>query len=154
MEVPKRRRYRVVLSYLARGLYTVILVIINFLIFFIAPTLTLGFAGLLTPELKAVIAGFLGTIEVLTVMRIVLKEHVLGAVSAAALGIVEAFYGYTITRGGSIVVSFNGFSIILEFKLLVYLMMIGPILGTVEQVYEMVSRSSAKQITMIEVTGE
>jgi len=78
---------------------------------------------------------------------------VVGAISAAGLGLVEAVYIYAITQGGTLTISFSGYSITAEFKLLVYLMMTSPLLGTVKQVYDMINKSSAQPITMIEAVG-
>jgi hypothetical protein len=85
------------------------------------------------------------------VMRIMLRDHLLGAASAAGLGLVQAVYIYTITQGGVLTMSFSGFSVTIEFKTLVYLMIAAPLLGIVKQVYDTVNKSSAKPITMIEV---
>ena len=82
-----------------------------------------------------------------------LKDHVLGAISAAVLGLVEATYIYIVTQGGNLAISFSGLSITVEFKLLVYPMMAQPLLGTVKQVYDMINKSSAQPITMIEAVG-
>lgn len=96
---------------------------------------------------------FFVVIEVLTVIRIMLKEHVLGAVSAVGLSLVAAFYIYTITQGGNLALSFSGFSVTIDFKPVVYLMITVPFLNIVKQVYEMVNKSSAKPVTMIEAVA-
>lgn len=153
LEIPQSRRYRVVLNYALRGVYATVLVIINYLIFFLVPSFVFSYFSSLTASVKANITAYFVMIEVLTVMRIMLKDHLLGAVSGVGLNLVQAVYIYTITLGGALALSFNGFSITIEFKTLVYLMMAIPLLGMVKQVYEMVYRSSAKPITMIEVAG-
>lgn len=153
MEVPQRRRYRVVLGYVLHGIYAAIYVIFNFVIFFLVPSYILGFIGQFTPDLQTIITGFFIAVEVLTVMKIMLKDHMLGAISTAGLGVVEAVYIYTITQGGTLPMSFSGLAITVEFKLLVYLMMTLPLLGTVKQIYDMINKSSAQPITMIEATG-
>jgi hypothetical protein len=151
LEAPQQRRG--VLVYVFRGIYAVIFIIINYAIFFLIPNLIFGVIGLLTPNLESIITGFFVAIEVLTVMQIMLKDHVLGFISAAGLGLVEAFYIYTVSRGGILLISFSGFFITAEFKPLVYLMMTIPLLGIVEQVYYMIHKSSDQPITIIEVAG-
>jgi len=151
LEIPQRRRYQVVLGYALRGVYATALVIINYLIFFLVPSLVFSYFSSLTSSLEANVTAYFFIIEVLTVMRIMLKDHLLGAVSGVGLSLVQAVYTYTITRGGVLALTFNGFPVTIEFKTLVYLMMAIPLLGMVKQVYEMVHISSAKPITMIEV---
>jgi hypothetical protein len=153
LEAPQRGRYRVVLGYVFRGIYAAIWIIINYAIFFLVPSLIYGFIGQLTPDLETIIIGFFVVIEVLTVMRIMLENHMLGTISAAGLGLVQAVYIYTVSHGGTFFISLNGFSITAEFKLLVYLMMTIPLLGTVKQVYYMVNKSSAQPIKMMEAAG-
>lgn len=134
-----------------RGVYATVLVIINCLVFFLVPRLVFSSGSSLTPNLETNITAYFLAIEVLTVMRIMLKDHVLGAASAAGLSLVEAVYVYTITQGGVLALSFSGFSVTIEFKTLVYLMVAIPLLDIVKQVCDIVHKTSAKPITMIEI---
>lgn len=154
MEVPQRRGYEVVLGYLARSVQAAVFVIINYAFFFLVPSTIFNLTGRLTPDVEATITGYSSAIIVLTVMRIILKDHILGTASAIALGLVELSYIYTVTQGGVLAINFSGFFVTLDFKPLVYLMMTLPLLGIVKQVFSMMHRSAAQPVTLVEVVAE
>lgn len=153
LEVPQRRRRSVVLGYIFRGLQAAIFVVINYFIFDLLPNSVLAPAGQLTPGLEGTITAFFLVIEGLTVTRIMLKDHLIGAISAASLGLVEAVYIYTITFGGTLTTTINGLSLTIGFKPIVYLLMTIPLLGIVKQVLEVIQKSSSQPVAMIEITG-
>ena len=153
LEVPQRRRRRVVLRYVFRGIYSALFVVINYFLFFILPNTVLEYAGQLAPDLGETVMAYFVAIEVLTVTRIMLKDHVIGTISAASLGLVQAVYIYTITNGGTLTTTLSGLSVTIEFKTIVYLMMAIPLLGIVKQVLERIHKSSTQPVTMIEVVG-
>ena len=64
MEVPQRRRYKVVLDYALRGVYVAVSLIINYLLFYLVPTSLFNSVGQLTPNLETNITSYFFAIEV------------------------------------------------------------------------------------------
>ena len=153
MEVPQRRRSQVILSYALRGIYTTIAVILNYFIFFVVPRTLFSYTGQLTPDIEATTIGFFIVIEVLTVIRIMLKDHLLGVASSVGLSIVHAVYIYSATQGGALTLSLSDFFVTIDFKPILYMMLTIPLLGIVRQMFELLSKSSAKSVNTIEVVN-
>jgi len=151
LEVPKKQNRAVV--YAGRAIQAAIIVAINYAIFFVAPRLFFSMTGLLTSEIEATISSYFLIIVSLTVLHLFLKDHIMGLASSVGLGIAQTLYIYMITNGGVLTISYSGFAVTLKFEPLLYLMMALPIVNTVKQISDYVSRSSAQPIEMVEVEG-
>ncbi len=139
--------------YAARAIQAAIFVAINYAIFFAAPVLLFSTTGLITSELEATILGYFIVIVSLTILHILLKDHIIGLASSVGLGIVQALYIYVITKGGELTISYSGLMLTLNFEPIVYLMMAIPLVNMAKQISEYVGRSSAQPIEMVEVEG-
>jgi hypothetical protein len=151
LEVPKKQNRALVFA--GRAFQAAIFVAINYVIFFIAPSLFFSSTGLLTAEIEAAISSYFLIIASLTVLHLLLKDHIIGLASSVGLGIVESIYIYVITDGGVLTISYGGFALTLEFKPLLYLMMAIPLVNTVKQIIDYVGRSAAQPVGMVEVEG-
>ena len=137
--------------YAARAIQAAIFVAINYAIFFAAPVLLFSTTGLITSELEATILGYFLVIVSLTILHILLKDHIIGLASSVGLGIIQTLYIYLITGGGELTISYSGFTLTIKFKPLLYLMMTIPLVNMVKQISDYVSRSSAQPIEMVEI---
>jgi len=151
MEAPKKQNRALV--YAGRAIQAAIFVAINYVIFFITPRLFFIHTGLLTAEIDAAISSYFLIIASLTILHLLLKDHIIGLASAVGLAIVEALYLYVITNGGVLTLSYGGYTLTLAFKPLLYLMMALPLVNMVKQIVEYIGRSSAQPIEMVEVEG-
>ena len=142
------------MGYVLRGVYVAVSIILNYILFFLVPIRAFNFLGQLTPNLEANITPYFLAIEVLTAIRVMLKDHILGAMASVSSGLVKALYIYTITQGGIITMSLSGYLVTVDFKPIVYLMIIPLLLDIVKQIYDLANKSSAKPITMIDVAAE
>ena len=142
------------MGYVLRGVYVAVSIILNYILFFLVPIRAFNFLGQLTPNLEANITPYFLAIEVLTAIRVMLKDHILGAMASVSSGLVKALYIYIITQGGIITMSLSGYLVTVDFKPIVYLMIIPLLLDIVKQIYDLANKSSAKPITMIEVAAE
>jgi hypothetical protein len=151
MEAPKKQNRALV--YAGRAIQAAIFVAINYVIFFITPRFFFIHTGLLTAEIEAAISSYFLMIASLTILHLLLKDHIIGLASAVGLAIVEALYLYVITNGGVLTLSYGGYTLTLTFKPLLYLMMALPLVNMVKQIVEYIGRSSAQHIEMVEVEG-
>jgi hypothetical protein len=151
MEAPKKQNRALV--YAGRAIQAAIFVAINYVIFFITPRLFFIHTGLLTAEIEAAISSYFLIIASLTILHLLLKDHIIGLASAVGLAIVEALYLYVITNGGVLTLSYGGYTLTLTFTPLLYLMMALPLVNMVKQIVEYIGRSSAQPIEMVEVEG-
>ncbi|MBI2185339.1 MAG: hypothetical protein HYU39_10345 [Thaumarchaeota archaeon] len=153
LEVPRRNR-SAVLKYVPRGIHAAILVLINYAFFFLAPSILYNLTGQLTPNVETTITAYFSVIVTLTVIRIMLKGHVLAAASAVCLGFVEAVYIYSITNGGVLSVSVMDLFVTMEFQPILYLMMTPPLIGSIRQIWDAVNKSASQPVSMIEVVED
>ncbi|MBI4257427.1 MAG: hypothetical protein HY619_00585 [Thaumarchaeota archaeon] len=153
MESPRRGR-KLSVEYMSRGIRATVLIIINYTLFFLVPTMLYNLTGQLTPSVETTITSYFAAIAALTVIRIMLKGHALSVASGIALGFVQALFIYIVTDGGVLTLEVSGLSVTLEFQPLLYLMMTPPLLGTVRQFWDYVSKSASQPVNMIEVVGE
>lgn len=151
MEAPKKRNRFLV--YAGRAVKAAIFVLINYALFFIAPSLFFSTFGLLTAEVEVAISSYFLIIGCLTVLHILLKDHIIGFASSVSLSIVQAIYIYVITNGGVLSLTYNGLTLTLEFKPLLYLMMAIPLVNMVKQICEYAARSAMHPTSTIEVEG-
>jgi len=149
LEAPKKKNKALV--YAGRAVQAAIFVAINYAIFFIAPSVFYSNLGLLTPETVTAISSYFLIIGSLTVIHLLLKDHIIGFASSVALGIVQALYIYVITNGGVLSISYGGLSLTLEFKPLLYLMMATPLVNMVKQIMDYLSSSAAQPVQMVDV---
>ena len=149
MEAPKRKNKALV--YAGRAVQAAIFVAINYAIFFIAPSLFYSNLGLLTAEIETAISSYFLVIGSLTVIHLLLKDHIIGFASSVALAIVQALYIYVITNGGVLSITYGEIALTLEFKPLLYLMMATPLVNMVKQILDYLSSSAAQPIQMLEV---
>jgi len=148
LEAPKKQSRALV--YAGRVIQAAVFVAINYAIFFIAPRFFFIYTGLITAEIEAAISTYFLMIASLTILHLLLKDHIIGFASAVGLGIVETLYIYIITNGGVLTLLYSGFTLTLEFKPLLYLMMALPLVNIVRQIVEYVGRSSTQPIEMVE----
>jgi len=151
LEAPKKQNRALI--YAGRAMQAAILVAINYAIFFVVPRLFFSSTGLLTAEIEIMISSYFLILASLTVLHLLIKDHIVGLASAVGLGMVEALYIYVITNGGVLTLSYSGYTITLEFKQLLYLMMALPLLNMVKQIVDYIGRSSTQHIEMVEVEG-
>ena len=149
LEAPKKRNRA--LMYAGRAIQAAIFLAINYAIFFVAPSLFFSMTGLLTSEIAATISNYFMIIASLTILHLLLKDHVIGLASSVGLGVVQALYIYVITEGGVLTISYSGFTLTLKFEPLLYLMMALPLVNMVKQISDHLSRSAAQPIEMVEV---
>jgi len=149
LEAPKRKNKAVM--YAGRAVQAAIFVAINYAIFFIAPSLFYSNLGLLTAETETAISSYFLVIGSLTVIHLLLKDHIIGFASSVALAIVQALYIYVITNGGVLSITYGEIALTLEFKPLLYLMMATPLVNMVKQIFDYLSSSAAQPIQMLEV---
>ncbi|MEM3387385.1 MAG: hypothetical protein QXN08_06945 [Nitrososphaerales archaeon] len=151
MEAPKRQNR--LLVYAVRAAQAAVFVLVNYAIFFIAPSLFFSTVGLLTAEVEAAISSYFLIIGCLTVIHILVKDHIIGFASSVSLSIVQAIYIFVITNGGVLSITYSGLTLTLEFKPLLYLMIAMPLVNMVKQIYDYAARSAMQPTSMIEVEG-
>jgi hypothetical protein len=153
MRLEAHRKQNRVLTYAGRAAKAAVFLVINYAIFFFAPSSFFSTTGLLTSEIEATISSYFLVIASLTALNILLKDNVIGLASSVCLGLVQALYIYVITDGGVLTISLSGLALTLKFKMLLYLMMAIPAVNMLKQISDYLSRSSTQPIEMVEVEG-
>jgi len=149
LEAPKKESKALV--YAGRAIQAAVFVVISYAIFFMAPRFFFMYTGIITAEIEAMISTYFLMIASLTVLHILLKDHIIGLASSVGLGIIQALYIYLITGGGELTISYSGFTLTIKFEPLLYLMMTIPLVNMVKQISDYVSRSSAQPVEMVEI---
>ena len=92
-------------------------------------------------------------ITVLSCLQIIFQDHFVGDAAAISNGIAQIFYIYIFANGGLITehVSSSGITLSLDFRTVIYLMMIPSALSIISAVVSASSRSSINRSEMIEV---
>jgi len=88
----------------------------------------------------ASILSYFLVIVSLTVLHILLKDHIYRLSILVGLGIVQALYVYVITKGGELTIPYSGLILTLNFEPIVYLMMTNPLVNMAKQICEYVGR--------------
>jgi hypothetical protein len=103
--------------------------------------LPLGNSGLFT--------SYAILITALSCTQIVFQDHYLGDAAAVSNGIAQIFYIYIFTNGGIISETVSGIQLSIDFRIIIYLMMLPSALSIISAV---ISASSRSSITPAEIT--
>ncbi len=92
-------------------------------------------------------------ITILSCVQIIFQDHFVGDVAAISNGIAQIFYIYIFANGGLITenLSSSGITLSLDFRTVIYLMLIPSSLSIISAVVSASSRSSIARSEMVEV---
>ncbi|MDA4111459.1 MAG: hypothetical protein OK439_02900 [Thaumarchaeota archaeon] len=125
-------------------------------IFYEIPNLLLKNAGGnlagLPIENESLLLSYAILITVLSGLQIVFQGKFIGDAAAVANGVSQIFYIYIFTNGGIIreFVSSAGITLALDFKTILYLMMVPSALSIISTIVSASTRTSVKRTEMIE----
>ena len=129
---------------------------ISLVVFYEIPNLLLknvggNLAGL-PVENESLFLSYAILITVLSAVQVIFQGKFLGDAAAVGNGVAQIFYIYIFTNGGVIqeFVSSAGVGLVLDFKTILYLMMIPSALSIVSAIVTASSRSSVERSQMIE----
>jgi hypothetical protein len=90
-------------------------------------------------------------ITILSSLQIIFQDHYFGDAAAIANGIAQIVYIYIFTNGGIIVEQLSGITVSLDFRTIIYLMMLPSALSVISSVISTSSRSSVTPSQLLEV---
>lgn len=90
-------------------------------------------------------------ITILSCTQIVFQNHYVGDAAAVANGVAQIFYIYIFTDGGIISEQVQGISLSIDFRTIIYLMMLPSALSIISAIVSASSRASVVSTEMTEV---
>jgi len=90
-------------------------------------------------------------ITILSSLQIIFQDHYFGDVAAVSNGIAQIFYIFIFTNGGLITEQVSGITVSLDFRTIIYLMMLPSALSIISSVVSASSRSSVASSQLLEV---
>jgi len=90
-------------------------------------------------------------ITLLSCVQIIFRDHYIGDAAAISNGIAQIFYIYIFTNGGLITENLSGVTVALDFRTIIYLMMLPSALAIISSIISASSRSSVTSSQMLEV---
>jgi hypothetical protein len=90
-------------------------------------------------------------IAILSSLQMIFKDHHIGDAAAAANGFAQIFYIFIFTNGGLITEQLSGVTVSLDFRSIIYLMMLPSALSIISAVISASSRSSVMSSELVEV---
>src|ERR1700733_2625643 len=140
-----------------RTAYAVLYGILTIVIFYELPDLLLknfnGSLANLPLDNGTLFVSYAILITILSSLQIIFQDHFIGDVAAVSNGVAQIFYIYIFANGGLITeyVSSAGVTLSLDFRTIIYLMMIPSALSLISAVISARSRSSVTSSENIEV---
>jgi len=140
-----------------RTAYAVVYGILTIVIFYELPDLLLknfnGSLANLPLDNGTLFISYAILITILSSVQIIFQDHFIGDVAAVSNGVAQIFYIYIFANGGLITeyVSSAGVTLSLDFRTIIYLMMIPSALSIISAVISASSRSSVTSSENIEV---
>ncbi len=141
----------------SRTAYAVVYGILTIVIFYELPDLLLkNFNGSLAGlplDNGTLFISYAILITILSSIQIIFQDHFIGDVASVSNGVAQIFYIYIFANGGLITeyVSSTGVTLSLDFRTIIYLMMIPSALSIISAVISASSRSSVTSSETIEV---
>jgi hypothetical protein len=141
----------------SRTAYAVVYGILTIVIFYELPDLLLknfnGSLANLPLDNGSLFISYAILITILSSFQIIFQDHFIGDVAAVSNGVAQIFYIYIFANGGLITeyVSSAGVTLSLDFRTIIYLMMIPSALSIISAVISASSRSSVTPSETIEV---
>jgi len=90
-------------------------------------------------------------ITILSCTQIVFQDHYIGDAAAIANGFAQIFYIYIFTNGGLITEQLSGISVSIDFRTIIYLMVLPSALSIISSVVSASSRASVATTQLSEV---
>ncbi len=142
-------------TFFSRAAYAAFYGILTIFIFYEIPNLLLKnyAAGLANLPLdnEPLFISYAILITILSSLQIIFQDHYVGDAAAIANGIAQIVYIYIFTNGGIIVEQISGITVSLDFRTVIYLMMLPSALSIVSSVISTSSRSSVSSSQLLEV---
>jgi hypothetical protein len=132
--------------FFSRTAYAAFYGILTIFIFYEVPDLLLKNYASSLPNLpidnSSLFLGYAVLITILSCVQIVFQDHYLGDAAAISNGFAQIFYIYIFTNGGLITEQVSGFTVALDFRTVLYLMMLPSALSIISSVISASSRAS------------
>jgi hypothetical protein len=141
--------------FLSRTAYAAFYGLLTIIIFYELPDILLKSYGSALPNLpldnSSLFISYAILITILSGVQIVFRDHYIGDSAAISNGIAQIFYIYIFTNGGLIVEQLSGVTVSLDFRTVIYLMMMPSALSIISSVISASSRSSITPSQLVEV---
>jgi len=142
-------------TFFSRAAYVAFYGILTIFIFYEIPDLllknyTAGLANLPLDN-EPLFISYAILITILSSLQIIFQDHYFGDAAAIANGIAQIVYIYIFTNGGIIVEQLSGITVSLDFRTVIYLMMLPSALSIISSVISTSSRASVGSSQLLEV---
>jgi hypothetical protein len=143
--------------FFSRTVYAAAYGLLTIIVFYELPNLLLkninGSVANLPLDNGTLFISYAILITVLSCTQIIFQNHAIGDAAAISNGIVQIFYIYIFADGGLITehVASSGITLSLDFRTVIYLMLIPSALSIISAVISASSRTSIARSEMIEV---
>ncbi len=141
--------------FLSRTTYAAFYGFLTIIIFYALPDLLLKNFGASLSSLpldnSSLFISYAILITVLSSVQIVFQDHYVGDAAAISNGIAQIFYIYIFTNGGLIEEQLSEITLSLDFRTVIYLMMLPSALSIISSVIAASSRSSVSSSQLVEV---
>jgi len=91
---------------------------------------------------SSLFTGYAILITILSCTQIIFKDHYVGDAAAVGNGLVQIFYIYIFTNGGLITEQVSGITVSIDFRTIIYLMVLPSALSVISAIISASSRAS------------
>jgi hypothetical protein len=141
--------------FLTRTSYAVFYGFLTIIIFYELPNIFLKQYSASLPNLpmdnESLFVSYAILITILSGLQMIFKDHLVGDAAAISNGIAQISYIFILTNGGLITETLSGVRVSLDFRTVIYLMMLPSALSIISSVISASSRSSVTSSTIVEV---